>query len=159
MARSRLHGLPHAPQSQPFFTARFHVSAVPHTRPNRSPVSLQRPVCRGPVPQAPYVFARTPAPIYCYLLELLGLLPFLLPTNRLIILYSCHYTYHVLLVINILLLVVGYILQKYVVYEYTGPNTSILTCSAIHHGWLCVPFEIADDKGSGLFLYLPHCYL
>ena len=46
--------------------------------------------------------------MYCYLLLLLGLLPYLLPSNRLIILYSYHYTYHVLLVITILLLVVGY---------------------------------------------------
>ena len=106
-----------------------------------------------------YVFARTPVPIYCYLLLLLGLLPYLLPSDRLIILYSYHYTYHVLLVITILLLVVGYILQKDVVYVYTGPSTSIRTCSAIHHGWLCVPCEIADDKGRGLFfgLFLVWC--
>ena len=71
------------------------------------------------------------------------------------ILYSYHYTYHVLLVITILLLVVGYILQKHVVYEYTGPNTSIRTCSAIHQGWLCVQCEIAVDKGSGLFISPP----
>ena len=63
---------------------------------------------------------------------LLGLLPYLLPSNRLIIVYSYHYTYHVLLVITILLLVVGYILQNHVVYLYTGPNTSILTLSLIH---------------------------
>ena len=54
---------------------------------------------------------------------------------------------------GILLLVVGYT-SKYIkkhVYVYAGPNTSIRTCSAIHHGWLCVPCEDADDKGSGLF--------
>ena len=49
----------------------------------------------------------------------------------------------------------GGILQKHVVYVYTGPNTYIRTCSAIHHGWLCVPREIADDKGSGLFISPP----
>ena len=54
-----------------------------------------------------------------------------------------------------MLLVVGFILQKHVVYVYTGPNTSIRACSAIHHGWLCVPCEIADDKGSGLFISRP----
>ena len=43
----------------------------------------------------------------------------------------------------------GFILQKHVVYVYTGSYTSIRTCSAIHHGWLCVPREIADDKLSG----------
>ena len=37
-----------ATQSQPCLTALFLVSAVSHTRPNHSPVSLQRPVCRGP---------------------------------------------------------------------------------------------------------------
>jgi len=129
----------------------------PSPRPSRSASEVARSRLRG-LPHAPYVFARTPVPIYCYLLLLLGLLPYLLPSNRLIILYSYHYTYHVLLVITILLLVVGYILQKHVVYVYTGPNTSIRTCSAIHHGWLCVPCEIADDKGSGLFLSLSYCY-
>ena len=54
------------------------------------------------------------------------LLPYLLPSNRLIILYSYHYTYHVLLVITILLLVGGYMLQKHVVYVYTGPNLSLI---------------------------------
>ena len=82
---------------------------LPSPRPSRSASEVARSLRRG-VPHAPYVFARTPAPIYCYLLLLLGLLPYLLPSNRLIILvlYSYHYTYHVLLVITILLLVVGY---------------------------------------------------
>ena len=102
----------------------------PSPRPSRSASEVARSRLRG-LPHAPYVFARTPVPIYCYLLLLLGLLPYFLPSNRLIILYSYHYTYHVLLVI-ILLLVVGYIFQKHVVYLYTGPNTSIRTCSAIH---------------------------
>ena len=108
----------------------------PSPRPSRSASEVARSRLRG-LPHAPYVFARTPVPIYCYLLLLVGLLPFLLPSNRLIIVYSYHYTYHVLLVITILLLVVGYIyipgiLQKHVVYLYAGPNTSIRTCSAIH---------------------------
>ena len=72
----------HSPVSQPAPRLR----GPPHA-PNQSPVSLRRPVCGGLVPPAPYVFARTPAPIYCYLLLLLGLLPYLLPSNRLIILY------------------------------------------------------------------------
>ena len=72
----------HSPVSQPAPRLR----GPPHA-PNQSPVSLRRPVCGGLVPPAPYVFARTPAPIYCYLLLLLGLLPYLLPSNRLITLY------------------------------------------------------------------------
>ena len=59
---------------------------------------MARSRLRGP-PHTPYVFARTPVQIYCYLLLLLGLLPNLLPSNRLI-LYSYLYTYHVLLVIT-----------------------------------------------------------
>ena len=47
VARPRLRGLPHAPQTQPCLTALFPVNAVSHTRPNRSRVSLQRPDCRG----------------------------------------------------------------------------------------------------------------
>ena len=39
VARSRFRGLPHAPQSQPCFTALFLLSAVSHTRPNHRPVS------------------------------------------------------------------------------------------------------------------------
>ena len=93
----------------------------PSPRPSRSASEVARSRLRG-LPHAPYVFARTPVPIYCYseyLLLLLGLLPYMLPSNRLIILYSYRYTYHVLLVKTILLLVVGYILQKHVVYVYT----------------------------------------
>ena len=37
------------------------------------------------------------------------------------------------------------------VYAYTRLNTSIRTCSAIHHGWLCVPCETADDEGVVFF--------
>ena len=129
----------------------------PSPRLSRSASEVARSRLRG-LPHAPYVFARTPVPIYCYLLLLVGLLPFLLPSNRLIMLYSYHYTYHVLLVTTIQLLVVGYLLQKHEVYVYTGPNTPIRTCSAIHHGCLCVPCEIADYKGSGLFLFLSYCY-
>ena len=80
----------------------------PSPRPSRSASEVARSRLRG-LPHAPYVFARTPVPIYCYLLLLLGLLPYLLPSNRLIIAYSYHYTYHVLLVITILLLVVRYL--------------------------------------------------
>ena len=102
---------------------------LPSPRPSRSASEVARSLRRG-VPHAPYVFARTPAPIYCYLLLLLGLLPYFLPSNRLIILvlYSYHYTYHVLFVITIRLMVAGYKLQKHVVYVYTAPNTSIRTC-------------------------------
>ena len=71
----------------------------PSPRPTRSASELARSRLRC-LPHAPYVFARTPVPIYCYLLLLLGLLPYLLPSNRLIILYSYHYTYDVLLVIT-----------------------------------------------------------
>ena len=83
----------------------------PSPRPSRSASEVATSRLRG-LPHAPYVFAQTPVPIYCYLLLLLGLLPYLLPSNRLTIVCSYHYTYHVLLVINILLLVVGYILQN-----------------------------------------------
>ena len=79
----------------------------PSPRPSRSASEVARARLRG-LPHAPYVLARTPVPIYCYLLLLVGLLPFLLPSNRLIILYSYHYAYHVLLVTTLLLLVVGY---------------------------------------------------
>ena len=75
----------------------------PSPRPSRSAREVARSRLRG-LPHAPYVFARTPIPIYCYLLLLLDLLPYLLPTNRLIILYSYHYTYHVLLVITLSLI-------------------------------------------------------
>ena len=68
----------------------------PSPRPSRNANEVARSRLHG-LPHAPYVFARTPVPIYCHLLLLLGLLPYLLPSNRLIILYSYHYTYHVLL--------------------------------------------------------------
>ena len=55
----------------------------PSPRPSRSASELARSRLRC-LPHAPYVFARTPVPIYCYLLLLLGLLPYLLPSNRLI---------------------------------------------------------------------------
>ena len=71
----------------------------PSARPSRSASELARPRLRG-LPHAPYVFARTPVPIYCYLLLRLGLLPYLIPSNRSMILYSYHYTYHVLLVLR-----------------------------------------------------------
>ena len=71
----------------------------PSPRPSRSASQVARSRLRG-LPHAPYVSARTPVPIYCYLLLLLGLLPCLLPSNRLIILYSYLYTYHVLLVLR-----------------------------------------------------------
>ena len=124
VARSRHRVLPHAPQSQrpravfcdfsaarPRFVARLARSVSPQSRgpcpraeppsprPSRSASELARSRPRG-LPHAPYVFARTPVPIYCLLLLLSGLLPYLLPSNRLIILYSYHYTYHVLLVLR-----------------------------------------------------------
>ena len=71
----------------------------PSPRPSRSASEVARSRHRV-LPHAPYVFARTPVPIYCLLLLLSGLLPYLLPSNRLIILYSYHYTYHVLLVLR-----------------------------------------------------------
>ena len=104
VARSRLRGLPHAPQSQrpiielffcdfsaakPRFVARLARSDSPQSRgpcpradppsprPSRSASEVARSRLRG-LPHAPYVFARTPAPIYYYLLLLLGLLPYLL---------------------------------------------------------------------------------
>ena len=95
----------------------------PSPRPSRSASVLARSRLRG-LPHSPYVFARTPVPIYCYLLLLLGLLPYLLPLNRLIISYSYHYTHHVLLVITILLLVVGYICLLY-----TSPSPRDLSTS------------------------------
>ena len=124
VARSRLRGLPHAPESQPGFTARFLVSVVSHTRPNHSPVSLQRPVCRGPVPR----LRTTPCTNMLLLITAVG------PPAVFASLKPLNYIIH------------------------TGPNTSIRTCSAIHHGWLCVPCVIADDEGSGLFLSLSYCY-
>ena len=71
----------------------------PSPRPSRSASEVARSRLRG-LPHAPYVFTRTPVPIYCYLLLLLGLLPYFLPSNRLIILYRYHDTFHVLLVIT-----------------------------------------------------------
>ena len=89
-----------APSDSPRSPGPCPRSDPPSPRPSRSASEVVRSRLRG-LPHAPYVFARTPAPIYCYLLLLLGLLPCLLPSNRLIILYSYHYTYHVLLVITI----------------------------------------------------------
>ena len=91
--------------ARPRFVARLTRSDSPQSRgpcpradppsppPSRSTSKWARSRLRC-LPHAPYVFARTPVPIYCYLLLLLGLLPYLLPSNRLIILYSYHYTYH-----------------------------------------------------------------
>ena len=82
-------------RTRPRFVARLARSDSPQSRgpgpradpssprPSRSASEVARSRLRG-VPYAPYVFARTPAPIYCYLLLLFGLLPCLLPSNRLI---------------------------------------------------------------------------
>ena len=89
VTRSRLRGLPHAPQSQrpkavflrflrrwPRFVARLARSDSPQSRepcpradppsprPSRSASELARSRLRC-LPHAPYVFARTPVPIYC----------------------------------------------------------------------------------------------
>ena len=93
VARSRLRGLPHALQSQcpiielffryfsaarPRFVARLARGDSPQSRgscPRADPPSprsscstseVARSRLRG-LPHAPYVFARTPVPIYCYL--------------------------------------------------------------------------------------------
>ena len=126
----------------------------PSPRPSRSASEFAR-LHLPCLPHAPYVFARTPVPMYCYLLLLLGLLPYLLPSNRLIILYSYHYTYHVLLVITTSYTAIGnglYITKTRCLRIYR-PQYVHSTCSAIHHGWLCVPCEIADDKREWSFSF------
>ena len=125
-----------APSDSPQSRGPYPRAGPPSLRPSRSASEVARARLRG-LPRAPYVLARTPAPIYCYLLLLLGLLPFLLPSNRLIILYSYHYTYHVLLVITILLLVVGYVLPKTRCLLIYWPQY-VHTCLQCYTPWLVV---------------------
>ena len=128
--------------ARPCFVARLAPSDSPQSRgscpradppspqPSRSASELARSRLRG-LPHAPYVFARTPVPIYCYLLLVLGLLLYLLPSNRLIVLYSNHHTYHILLVITILLLVVGYIYWPQYIHTYLQCYTPLLVVRAV----------------------------
>ena len=80
-----------APSDSPQSRGPCPRAGPPSPRPSRSSSEVARSRLRG-LPHAPYVFARTPVPIYCYLLMLLGLLPYLLPSNHLVIVYSYHYT-------------------------------------------------------------------
>ena len=73
-----------APSDSPQSRGPYPRAGPPSLRPSRSASEVARSRLRG-LPHAPYVFARTPVPIYCYLLLLLGLLPYLLPSDRLII--------------------------------------------------------------------------
>ena len=142
----------------------------PSPRPSRSASDVARSRLRG-VPHAPYVVARTPAPIYCYLLLLLGLLPYLRLSNRLIILYVLApirpYVPAVLYTMVGCACRVKLRMTKGVVsfFPYRTAIRSGLTCiilGAIRtcstrpftmHGWLCLPCGIADDKASCLLLF------
>ena len=58
-------------------------------------------------------------------------MPYLLPSNRLIVLYSYHHTYHKLLVITMLLLVVGYIYWPQHIYTYLQRYAPLLVVRAV----------------------------
>ena len=144
----------------------------PSPRPSRSASEVERSRLRG-VPHAPYIFARTPAPIYCCLLLLLGLLSYLLPSNRLIVL--CIVVPIRPYVPAALYTMVGcacrvklrqkewsfsfpIVLPFVVVLRILYWAQYVRTCSTrpcTMHVWLCLPCGIANDNASCLLLFRP----